>query len=33
MVDKRALVNQELYEKLETETLDISKKMDFEKLS
>ena len=32
MIDKRAIGNEELYEKLEKEALDISKKMDFKKL-
>ena len=33
MVDKRALVNKDLYEKMETEALDITKNMNFEKLA
>ena len=33
MVDKRAIANEELYEKLEKEAADITSKMDFEKLA
>ena len=33
MVDKRAIANVELYEKLEKEAVDITSKMDFEKLA
>jgi hypothetical protein len=29
MVDKRALANEQLYEKLEKEAIDITSKMDF----
>jgi hypothetical protein len=33
MVDKRAIANEELYEKLEKEAVDITSKMDFAKLA
>tara|TARA_B110000285_G_scaffold141354_1_gene158143 strand:+ start:1408 stop:1752 length:345 start_codon:yes stop_codon:yes gene_type:complete len=33
MVDKRAIANEELYEKLEKEAADVTSKMDFAKLA
>jgi hypothetical protein len=33
MLDKRAIGNEDLYQKLEKETIDISKKFDFKKLA